>query len=265
VILGHKRAEDGPIVPVVINMELCALPSEVARNLSRTLQSRYTRFNEYVNSQSGKASICGFGPSFLRTWDRLSGDVFACNGATQFLLEKGVVPKYSVMFDADEILAQFAIPHPGITYLVASRCHQAVFDKLEGCNVVVWHVKGDEAIDELLDLHNKPEPMVHGGSAGVTRTWFLAHAMGYREFHVHGADTSYEGEFTHARKSLVEERLLEVWWNGRWYKTTPWLCGQIDDFKLLAPELEKLGVKMVFHGNGLMPDMAKAIGYEVCP
>jgi uncharacterized Rossmann fold enzyme len=264
-VLGYKRGgADSAIVPLELNIELCVTNDNLKKNLGVTLSRPYVRFNEFVNTESGKVSICGFGPSLVNTYAGITGDIAACNGAHNYLIERGIIPKFGVFFDADERMEQFVTPHKGVTYLVASRCHQSVFDKLEGHKVIVWHVKGDNGIiDEMLEERGIMEPMVHGGTAGVTRTMFLMHAMGYRELHLHGADSSYEGEHTHVKKSIVPETSIEVWAAGKWFKTTPWLCGQVEDIKILAPAMKEIGARLIVHGSGLFPHIAKVIGLEV--
>lgn len=247
-------------------MEICETPENVLRNLRANLAKDYTRLNEFLNTESGPVSIIGSGPSLKDTYQDFTGDLIACNAALSFLLDKGIVPKYAMFFDAAEIMTKFVVPHPEVTYLVASRCHPQVLEMLSECKVIVWHVKcgedSDEPIDDLLDEFERPEPMVHGGSAAVTRAMLLADALGYTEQHLFGADSSYAGDDTHIRKSIVEEQELMVFVEGRWFKTTPWLAGQVEDFKILSPELTAWGRKIVVHGRGLLPFVAKIRGYE---
>lgn len=258
-ILGHQ-VPGGPIVPLVLKMDVCETLENIERNLRSALGRDYVRLNEFLGSKSGPASIVGFGPSLKDTYNDLVGDVMACNGAHDFLIEKGIVPKYAMLFDAAEVMNKFLTPHPEVTYFIASRCHPSIFEMLKGFKVVVWHVKGDEGIDELLDEYNKPEPMVHGGSAAVTRGMFLLRALGYTTLHLFGADSSYEGEFTHVKKSIVEEQEFMVYCDHKWWKTTPWLCGQVEDLKILAPEMKESGIDLVVHGTGLLPHVAHVIG-----
>ena len=107
-------------------------------------------------------------------------------------------------------MREFAVPHPDITYLVASRCHPDVFKRLEGCKIIVWHAGGDHNINDLLCERKLNEPMVNGGSAGVTRAMFLVNCLGYTDQHIFGADSSYTGDDTHIRGSLVPEKDLMV-------------------------------------------------------
>lgn len=262
-MLGYQTEADAPVVPLKLVMEICETPENVCRNIQATLGREYVRFNEYLDSQSGTVSICGFGPSFAETYKNLEGDVIACNGAHDYLISHGIVPKFAMFYDAAECIADFIVPHSGVIYLIGSRCHESVFKKLEGFRVVVWHVKGDQCVDELLAKADLMEPMIHGGSAAVTRAMFVAHALGYRELHLHGADSSYTGEFTHVKKSIVHEDSLDIFAIGKWFKSTPWMAGQVEDLKLLGPQLQSIGAKLIVHGTGLFQHVAKAMGIEV--
>lgn len=258
------------VVPLHLVAEICATPEAIRANIAETLGKSYTRFNEYIESRSGVVSVCGFGPSLARTYKQLEGDVVACNGAHDWLIERGVIPTFGMFYDADPIIADFITPHPEVTYLIASRCHPKVFEKVRGYKVVVWHVEGDKCLHDMLAERRCDEPMVRGGSGAVVRSIVLMHAIGYREIHIHGGDSSYEGEFTHVKKSLVEEKFLEVCTKtpegeiARRFKTTPQLALQVEDWKMLAPPMSQhLETRFVVHGDGLLPHIARAMGYEV--
>ncbi len=217
--------------------------------------------------QSGAVSVVGSGPSLKENWNRIEevgGDIIACNASCQFLLERGVVPKYMMCFDADPLMLEFLTPHPDIIYLIASRCPPKAFDILEGCKVVCWHAAGDLNIQELLEKYNRLEPMIAGGSAAITRAMVMAHPMGYREVHLWGADSSFVNGNTHIRKSTTVERDIHILCNNRAFRTAPWMAQQAEDFKILAPTLRaEYGVRLVVHGDGLIPHLAKAMGFDV--
>ena len=130
---------------------------------------------------------------------------------------------------------------------------------------MVWHAKGDLNIDAILSRHNRMEPMCGGGGAAVTRAMFLVQPMGYRELHLFGADSSYVRGvgYTHIRKSTTEEKHLKIFCNGREFDTTPWMASQAEDFKVLVPSLQRLGLKIAVHGDGLIPHLARAMNLDV--
>lgn len=263
--LGYRPGEEAPLVPLSLNMECCETEGNLSRNIARTLGMPYRRVNELLESQSGRINVCGFGPSLKKTFTRIEGDVLACNGAHDWLIEQGIIPKWAMFMDASPVMTKLVKPHKEVTYLVASRCHQDLFDLLDDYKVVVWHCAGDRDVLGMLEERGRKEPVVNGGTAGVTRGMVMARALGYTQAHLFGCDSSYEGEFTHVRKSVVDEKELSVWVDGRWFKTVPWMCGQVEDIKVLCPPLTELGMKFVFHGNGLLQYIAGTLGYEVQP
>lgn len=284
-----------PWLPLRLDMQLANTSEQIDANIEATLARQHRSLIELVNKHSGAVSIVGSGPSLKDTWRAIRGDIIACNAANQFLLERGVVPKYVMIFDADILAEEFVTtPHRDITYLLASRCHPALFRRLEGFNVVVWHAAGDLNLQAILERRGVMEPMCGGGSAAVTRTMFLAQTLGYRHLHLYGADSSYNNEQTrevhsragitvedlrgsargsHFRKSTTEEKFLAIMCNTKYgdgrevsriFHTTPWMAAQAEDFKVLVPELQKLGVKVSVHGDGLIPHLAKySLGLDV--
>jgi hypothetical protein len=260
--MGHGVGD--AIVPLKLIRDVCHTPEEVERNIEQTLRRGYFRFNGLMDSQSGPVSIVGAGPSLARHYGSLVGDVIACNTAHDYLIKRGVVPRFAMIFDAHPVMADCVTPHPDVVYLIASRCHEAVFEKLKDNKVVVWHCKGDHCIDALLEKHELMEPMIHGGSAAVLRALFIARAMGWRDAHLFGVDSSYEESDSHIEgRELVPERALEIW-AGRWFKSTAWMAGQVEDFRDMAPMLrDQEGMQITVHGEGLLPCVAKAMGFPV--
>ena len=263
-VVTHN-GEEVPWVGIELKTGLANSTEQIDANIARTLMSRYQPFNPLINSCGGAVSIVGSGPSLLETWGSIKGEIIACNAACGFLTERGVIPRWAMCFDADKLAeAFFKKPHKDVTYLVASRCHPIVFEQLEGFKVVVWHAKGDLNIEKLLPKYRKMEPMVGGGGAAVTRSMFLAQAMGYKTLHLYGADSSYRkgnGD-THIGKSTTEEKYLQVMTAGRVFDTTHWMTAQAEDFKVLVPALQRIGLKVVVHGDGLIPTLAKEMNLD---
>ena len=51
---------------------------------------------------------------------------------------------------------------------------------------------------------------------------------------------------------------------GRSFETAPWMAQQVEDFKKLAPPLRDIyGIRFVVHGDGLIPQVAASMGFEV--
>ena len=247
-------------------MEVCATQEESETNIAASFSRGYEPFalhNLLDMKGNGRAvHICGAGPSIEDTFRSIPAgeDIIAANSAIPFLLDHGVVPRYAMIWDASPLLEKFAVPHPDITYLIASRCDTGVFKRLAGCNVIVWHAGGDYEVEQVLVQAGKlNEPMVNGGSAAVTRGLYLAYAMGYRGMHLHGADSSYRGDQTHVRGSLVPEKRLRVVCHRQWFDTTPEWAAQVEEFKCIFPAFREMGVPIVAHGDGLLPHVCRAL------
>lgn len=250
--------EQSPLVPLLLHMEGAATQEEMNGNVIATLERGYVRLNEHLDRYRGAVSICGAAPSLRETWKDLRGDVMACNSAIGFLLERGVVPRWAMMWDAHPVVERFAVPHPDVTYLVGARCHPSVFERLKDCRVIVWHAGGDHNIREFMEERQIVEPLVNGGSAAVTRALYLAYALGYRDFHVFGADSSYLGDDTHVGgASLVPEKDMSIWVgndpaSNRKFRTTPEWCAQVEEFKAIYPHFLNLGANIETYGDGML-------------
>ena len=204
----------------------------------------------------------GSSPSIDWTWRYAKGDIMACNAAHDFLLKNKTIPRYAMLWDPVDVLNDFITPNDHVAYLIASRCHPNIFKRFENNNVYVWHALGDTNIQTILEQHRRMEPMIYGGSTAVTRGMFLAVAMGYLDLHIFGIDSSVDGG-SHIRKSVVREEYMEIFCDGRWFNTTPWLAVQAEDFKRIVPYLVNVGVKMTIYGDGLIPHIAKGFGLTV--
>lgn len=263
-------------------MTSCITSEEMHSNFFATLERGFTPINEYLGAYSGTCSIVGAGPTIKHTHKELVGDVIAINSAISYLLDQGIVPKFGLLWDGTEIVEKFARPHPDITYLVASRCHPKVFEKLKDCKVVVWHAAGDHDILEVMsrpEVFEKlkiPQPVIAGGSAGVTRTIYVASVLGYTDIHLFGADSCYshDGE-THVRGSVVPEKDIMVSLGDNsegapaiWFRTTPEWCQQVNEYRSIyaltvsgrlsaltqGPE-NILAVNLQVHGESLFKTM----------
>lgn len=247
-----------------IHSSMANTTEQIDSNIERNLDRSYTPFNGFLSSQSGAVAVVGSGPSLKANWEKLKtfkGDILACNAAFQFLLGKGITPRYMMCFDADPLMLEFMTPVKGVTYLLSSRCPPEAFDLVKGCDVVMWHAAGDLNLQAHLEKRNLLEPMVTGGSAAVTRAMHLAHAMGYRQIHLWGADSSFQDGDTHIRKSTTVERRMQIMCNKRVFECSPWMAQQAEDFKVMAPQmLNILGCDLYVHGDGLIPHIAMSLG-----
>ena len=228
----------------------------VCGNIAATFERGYQALQP-VEAYQGPVSIVGAGQSLSWTYKDIVGDIIACNSAHDFLIGKGIIPKYAMIWDANPIMAGIIkAPHPEVTYLVASRCHPSVFEKLRGAKVLVWHALGaEDNLHDCLVKYQRMEPMIAGGSSSVTRATHVAAALGYtKEMHLFGVCD--DGKSTHVIGSLIEQKFIKMRVCGRWWKVAPWMAMQAGDFKSLVPVMKRMGVELTVHGKGLIPYIA---------
>ena len=242
---------------IQFQMACCADEREVHDNVLATLKRGYEGLTEYLNAPNDEISIAGAGPSVADTYRTMRGRVMAVNSAVNFLIDRSRPPTLAMLWDASPLVAEFAVPHPQVAYLVNARCHPYVFERLQGQKVVVWFADGDFGVKRILQERGINEPLIKGGSAGVTRAMFLAFAMGYRKIHLHGADSSARGGATHIQGSVAKENEMRLWLDkegaGPSFTTTPELAIQAREFGVIKPMFRRLGAKVEVHGEGLLP------------
>ncbi len=136
--------------------------------------------------------IVGSGPSlseqksieYVHKWP---GDVWAINGAYDFLLDHGLICEGFFGLDPLPALAEYVKrPQKETTFYIASMCSPAVIDALEGHNILLWHAMAEDS-----DIFPKGHKAVIGGTTAATRAPFLALALGYRDINMMGMDSSY--------------------------------------------------------------------------
>ena len=251
------------MIPLALQIESAVTQDGMHANVDATIARGYVPFTGYLDSRKGAVHICGGGPSLAETWQDIpeGEDIFAINSAIGYLIRAGRAPRYAMIWDASEVCEAFAVPHPDVTYLIAARCHPKVFERLSDCRVVVWYAGGDHDIMDFMRERKIAEPAIFGGSAGVTRGLFVAYAMGWREIHLHGADSSFQqDDRTHVDgASLVAEKRLPVHVCGRDFLTTPELCGQVEEIKLIYPMFTTahMGASITAHGDGMLPHIVR--------
>lgn len=225
--------------------------SSVARNLPRVIQ---------CHPHDAVLSIAGGGPSLADTYRDMGGYVAAINGSLAFLLDKNVVPNMCGICDPSPHIADLVVADKRVTYFVASCVHPSVFDKLlgAGCNVYLWHASSaPPGIEALLDEIEPNHMLIGGGSTMGLRWIVLGYTSGFREFHLHGLDSSFRDDPDRGRSSHAypdhQDKKEWIWFDG--YQTRPNFIGQVADFlgwmdRLKASDVEPVIVKVF--GEGLL-------------
>ena len=207
--------------------------------------------NEYA------AILCGSGPSLADHLEEIRSrdprtPIFALNGAASYLAANGIRPDYQVIIDAREETA--SLVGPADQHLFASQVHPACFDKAP--DATIWHLQ-IEGIDDLLP-DGYPAHVQIGGAASVGNTaTCLAYAMGYRDLHLYGYDSSHRHGNGHAFHQAMNDGdpCAIVTFCGKDYLCSLTMKLQAEKFQTTARELVQLGCHITVHGDGLLPDM----------
>lgn len=194
-------------------------PEEMLANMASAI-ARGLREIRPCKAHGGTLSIAAGGPSLADTYMQMQGHIAAANGSLGFLLDKGVVPHFCGVMDANAHMADIVAADPGVYYFVSSNCNPALFDKLADakCDVRLWHPTADNigaTPDQLAVLPDDkgftlggvdyPDKFMIGGGTSIgLRLMHIGYVLGYRKFHLHGNDASFRGNETHA------------YWDRRW-------------------------------------------------
>lgn len=232
-----------------------------------------------------RAVIVGGAPSLLdhiadiKAHKRAGASIITVNNAWRVLVEHGITPDNHVMLDARAENAAFLEGSPaGTRYLVASQCHPAVFDALEGRDVVMWHngFGDNEILRQALDPYwdegpnQRPCVIVPGGGTVCLRALWLATFAGFKAIHCYGMDSSYHGDQHHAYAQTMNDAdaIMEVVMlddrtgEERRYRAARWMVRQASEFRETYADLKARGVQVFVHGKGLLPDIARQLRQE---
>jgi hypothetical protein len=236
-----------------------ATPAGEALNNVRACLDRGLPEVDHVSKVIGPSpvSLMGGGPSLGDTWRTARGKLFAANGSLGFLLDRGIVPQACVVLEAVPWVADDIPVRSDVEYYLASRCSPQLFDRLDGMNVTVFHIAGQDDPTEILDERRartgRHDLIIRGGSTVMLRAIPLAFALGHRVFDIHAMDSSFRPGQTHAYKDRLDnygESVNQMWIAG--YPTCLVFMEQVIEFLIVADTFEKRGCTFHVHGDGLL-------------
>jgi 2-polyprenyl-3-methyl-5-hydroxy-6-metoxy-1,4-benzoquinol methylase/uncharacterized Rossmann fold enzyme len=202
------------------------------------------------------AVVC-FGPSLNDTWEKIREFkyVFSCSGSHKFLVERGITPTYHLEVDPRAHKVKLIGPPQKETeYLIASTCHPAVFDHLEGFNVKLWHIF--DSTEEGLRVLPPGEWSITGGCSVGLRAMAMARFLGFVDIHIFGMDGNFGKSGKHAAEHPNQpQKHFLVEYDGVTYETTP---AVVEAAKQTFHEMNQLpNTKIQFYGEGLVQHMAR--------
>lgn len=225
------------------------------------------QFKPYCN-----AIIVAAGPSIKTQVDKIKefakapgNAVFAINWAHTWLIRNGIVPNGCLLFEVDaEPLSLMTTLHKDVTYYICSHCNTGTFTALEGYKRVLWHTAPqDDLTREVREILFKDQIILGGGTATFMLTISLALTLGYRDFDVFGADSSYPVDSTkthidgYPAAVTDKEDGMDVYARNpisgevRHFKTVGYLAHQVEEFHKYCLANHQF-FRMRLHGDGLL-------------
>lgn len=197
--------------------------------------------------------IVGGGPSVVETIGEPKGYVAAINGSLRWLLQRGIVPNGCAVLDSGDHIADMIDPHEDVTFFVAANASPRVFDLLKNCHVVIWYPTAVPGLEDHLCKVRPNDWFMIGGGCTMGLRWInLGYVCGFRTFHLHGLDSSFRGDRTHAypdRADAKEHILVDG------YETRINFLHQISDFLVTMETFNRLDMDFTefnIYGEGLL-------------
>jgi hypothetical protein len=204
-------------------------------------------------------SIVGGGPSLADTYRDLAGVIVTINGSLAWVLDQGIRPDLCGICDPGAHIADMIVADRRVRYYVASCCDPAVFEKLSGCEVVLWHLtpastQDPEGVTSILTEAYPEHWHAIGGGCTMGLRWIdLGYFLGFRRFNLHGLDSSFRDGATHAYPDRADTKDRIVF-NG--HDTRPNFLAQLYDFfgVLNRFSITDPFIEIEVMGDGLLQD-----------
>lgn len=225
---------DGPMAPEGQKIESLGPMFGFPHGPIRTKQGEL-KFRWVVPKPHNRVAIlmC-YGPSLGDTWKAAlverdtidKADLVSVSGAHDYLIERGVIPKYHVECDPREHKGKMMQNVQRRTeYLMASCCHPNVIKGITDCaydNLTIWHLNNGDGSERILTELEPWGLLVPGGGSVGLRAIVLLYMMGYRRYIIHAMDCSYRESGTHAGPHAGKKMdKTEVYCNGKKFLTAP--------------------------------------------
>ena len=200
-------------LPLKITGKCVADDETLFANMEAAILRGYPQVTEQAEAHTKSAVLVASGPSvkgqleLIKKLQAEEATVVAIKGAHDWLIKNDVIPNYALAIDPQEHRIAFYLPQSDVYYMVASQCHQALFDNLEGHKITIWHpyvMKGQD--------RPKGAMLIGGGTTSGLRAISLFYVLGYRQFHLFGFDSCNDGETLRVNGDGVKEgdKLIEV-------------------------------------------------------
>lgn len=205
-----------------------------------------------------RAVICGGGPSLADTLGEVrmlvdkGAKLFALNNSARFMVEHGFHVDGQIVLDARPDNAYFIEQAWADRCYIASQANPAMIDRC-AMPVTLWH----PCIDGLDQAIGRQVLKIGGGTTVGLSGLCMVYALGFREIHLFGYDSSDKEGQSHAyRQDLnAKDEKLRACINDRVFYASIAMVAQSAKFLELSKHLTELGCEIHVHGDGLLPHL----------
>lgn len=248
------------------------VPTDVIRDqIASSIRRGYPQLVQQAGTRPERIVLLGSGPSLNDDEAEIvrlvhdGAHLVTVNGSYHWALARNLKPHVQVILDARADNARFLSPAaPRCAYLLASQCHPAVWNAVEGRDDVwIWHpvTREHAEIAALLDGYylSRWAPVM-GGCTVISRALWLLRMQGYLRFDLFGVDCCWRGDAHHAFDQ--PENAADVGYTvrieppaapelGREFRCSLWMLKQFED---LLSQIRTLGDHFLLrvHGDGLL-------------
>jgi len=199
-------------VPLKIVGKCVADDETLFQNMESAVARGYPQVLKQEPIKEGMITLVASGPSVAGQIDVIremskTTLIVAIKDAHDWLIDNGVIPDYALAIDPQEHRISFYKPNTGVEYMIASQCHKAMFDNLEGHKVTIWH-------PYVMKGQNRPKNsmLIGGGTTSGLRAISLFYVLGWRQFALFGFDSCLDGDKLRVNGSGLKEgdQLTEI-------------------------------------------------------
>ena len=200
-------------LPLKITGKCVAEDETLFANMDAAIARGYPQVKEAQEIKTGAILLVASAPSvkgqleLIKKMKAAGSPIVAIKGAHDWLIENGVTPDYALAIDPQEHRIAFYKPQPTVHYMIASQCHPAMFDNLDGCQVTLWHPYVKKGQDRPKNCM-----LIGGGTTSGLRAISLFYVLGYRQFELFGFDSCNDGELLRVNGDGLKDgdKLIEV-------------------------------------------------------
>ena len=246
-------------VPLKIVGKCVADDETLFQNMEDAVARGYPQVTKQESPKEGMITLVASGPSVAGQLDVIremskTTLIVAIKDAHDWLIDNGVIPDYALAIDPQEHRISFYKPNHGVEYMIASQCHKAMFDNLEGHKVTIWH-------PYVMKGQNRPKNslLIGGGTTSGLRAISLFYVLGWRHFALFGFDSCLTGDTLRINGSGLKEgeplTEVKIEQDGETFYCNPSMALQAEHFQTYydyLPDSHYYG-----YGHGLIQAIIK--------